>query len=179
MELVRVDAGSPFFRELWALYESAFPPDERRDMQGQKGIFKRDGYAMFAALDAKNGFVGLLDTWEFAGFVFMEHLAVREQLRGKGIGTQILRRYMSACSKKVVMEVEKPQTEVQKKRVAFYERLGFKSNTHAYIQPPYGPGKKPVPMLLMSYPGTISAEEYPLLRRDIHTVVYGLKEPLA
>jgi ribosomal protein S18 acetylase RimI-like enzyme len=178
MELVRVGADSPFFHDLWALYESAFPSDERRDLERQKALFKRPEYRLFAALAGKDEPVGLLSLWEFEGFVFMEHLAVKEKLRGKGVGTAIIGLYMSSCRKNVILEVEKPGTEVQKKRVAFYERLGFKRNAHSYTQPSYGPGKKPVSMLLMSYPGTISEKEYPMLRKDIHTIVYGLKEPL-
>lgn len=180
MKLVRVDGeDSEHFREVWALYESAFPSDERRDGERQKATFKRPEYVMLAALDEKNALVGLLSVWEFGGFVFMEHLAVKGHLRGKGFGSEILRRYMSGCSKNVVLEVELPGTDVQKRRIAFYERLGFKLNRHDYVQPSYGPGKNPVPMLLMSYPGTISEREFPLLRKDIHAVVYGLKEPLA
>jgi GNAT superfamily N-acetyltransferase len=178
MKLVRVDAGSEHFRGVWGLYESAFPPDERRGLGRQNALFKRPEYAMLAALDEKNGLVGLLSVWEFQGFVFMEHLAVQGHMRGKGFGTEIINAYMSNCRKSVVLEVERPVTDLQKRRIAFFERLGFKLNQHDYIQPPYGPGKNPVPMRLMSYPGTISEKEFPLLRKDIHLVVYGLKEPL-
>lgn len=178
MDLVRIGAVSPYFHEAWELYESAFPPDERRDLGRQRGLFRRQEYRLFAALDGKSGFVGFLSLWEFTGFVFMEHLAIKGHLRGKGFGTEVLRRYMSNCRKSVVLEVEKPVTDVQKKRIAFYEKLGFRRNTYDYTQPSYGPGKKPVSMLLMSYPGTIGEKEYPVLRKDIHTIVYGLKEPL-
>lgn len=177
MELAPVRADSPFFPAVWELYESAFPPDERRSLERQMAIFKRPEYRLFAAVE--NGAVlGFLSLWEFAGFVFMEHLAVQERLRGKGIGAGILGLYMSGCRKNVVLEVEVPESEIQKRRVAFYVRLGFRPNRHRYTQPPYGPGKKPVPMLLMSYPGAISEKEFPLLRRDIHLSVYGLMEPL-
>ncbi|MDD5340622.1 MAG: GNAT family N-acetyltransferase [Candidatus ainarchaeum sp.] len=179
MKLERVDAGSEHFRGVWELYESAFPPDERRDLGRQNALFKRPEYLLFAALDEKNTVAGFLSLWEFGGFVFMEHLAVQGHMRGKGFGTEIIKAYMSGCKKNVVLEVERPGTEIQKRRIAFYERLGFKLNHHDYIQPPYGPGKNPVPMRLMSYPGTISEKEFPLLRKDIHLVVYGLKEPLA
>jgi GNAT superfamily N-acetyltransferase len=178
MELMRVDAGSEHFRELWELYESAFPPDERRDREMQDALFRKKEYAMFAALDEKNAFVGLLAVWEFGEFVFMEHMAVKEQLRGKGFGTEIIRTYLSHCRKNVVHEVEPPDNEIRKRRVRFFERLGFRLNAHDYIQPSYGPGKDPMPMLLMSYPLAISEKDYPLLRRDIHAVVYGRNEPL-
>jgi ribosomal protein S18 acetylase RimI-like enzyme len=177
MELVRVDSGSPYFHDLWELYESAFPPDERRDEERQALAFKKKEFTMFAALDEKK-FVGLLSAWEFAGFVFMEHFAVREQLRSRGFGTQIIRTYLSGCRKKVILEVERPDNELRKRRVAFYERIGFTLNAPDYIQPSYGPGKKPVHLLLMSYPLPISEKEYPLLRREIHVAVYGMKEPL-
>jgi ribosomal protein S18 acetylase RimI-like enzyme len=180
MELERIGPDSRLFPAFWELYESAFPPDERRDAKRQEALFKRPEYRLFAAFDEKSrGLSGFLSLWEFAGFVFMEHLAVQAPLRGKGMGAEILRRYMSGCSKSVVLEVERPESEIQKRRVAFYERLGFRLNRHDYVQPPYGPGKRPVPMLLMSYPRAISEKEFPLLREHIHLIVYGLKEPLA
>ena len=173
-----MDAASEHFPELWELYESAFPADERRDREMQDAVFRKKEYSMLAALDGKK-FVGLLSVWEFGKFVFMEHMAVKEQLRGKGFGTQIIRTYLSSCRKSVVHEVERPDNDIRKRRVRFYERLGFMLNAHDYIQPSYGPDKKPVPMLLMSYPLAISEKDYPLLRRNIHAVVYGRNEPLA
>jgi GNAT superfamily N-acetyltransferase len=180
MKLERVSGtGSPFFREVWELYESAFPPDERRDGKRQAELFKRPEYALLAALNEKSGaFAGFLSLWEFGGFVFIEHMAVKEPLRGSGVGTEILKSFLSSCPKNVVLETERPQSEIQKRRIAFYERLGFKLNRHDYTQPSYGQGKSPVPMFLMSYPGHIGEKEFPFLMKDIHAVVYGLKEPL-
>lgn len=168
--------GSPYFGDFWRLYESAFPPDERRDLERQKALFARKEYSLFAAIDG--GFVGFISLWEFADFVFMEHLAVEAKLRGKGIGTAIMKEYMGKCRKKAILEVEPPKTAAQKKRVSFYRQLGFALNGHPYVQPPYGPGKKPVRMLLMSHPSPISGAEFAEARGKIHTLVYGLAKPL-
>jgi len=178
MRLERITgADSVLFNGLWRLYESAFPPDERRDLEKQKALFARRGYRLFAAVDGSE-MVGLLSLWEFGDFVFMEHLAVREELRGKGVGAAILREYLKGGKGKILLEVEPPRTAVQKKRVAFYQKLGFVLNQYPYIQPPYGPEKKPVPMLIMSHPDEIGEAEFTEARRKIHTVVYGLENPL-
>lgn len=186
MKLERIgDAGSPRFRELWELYESAFPPDERRDIGRQKALFSRPEYRLFAAVDGRSGapgggaaVTGLLSLWEFGDFVFMEHLAVKEKMRGKGAGTAILKEYLAGCRVPVLLEVERPQSGIQKKRVAFYQKLGFRLNPWDYIQPPYAPAKKPVPMFLMSLPEAMGEGEFAAYRKRIHAAVYGLEKPL-
>jgi len=177
MKLHPVTAASAYFSDICQLYESAFPPDERRDLERQKALFARSEYRLFAAVDGGE-LVGLLSLWEFSDFVFMEHLAVDEKLRGKGIGTFIMNEYMKACGKRILLEVEPPRTRVQKKRVAFYQKLGFVLNPYPYIQPPYGPEKNPVPMFIMSHPAALDESGFSDARRKIHAVVYGLKKPL-
>jgi len=168
---------SPHFAALWELYKSAFPPDERRDLEKQKALFGRAEYRLFTAVD-EGEMVGLLSLWEFGDFVFIEHLAVKEESRGRGAGTAIVEGYLAGRKRRVLLEVEPPRTAIQKKRISFYQKLGFILNTYDYIQPPYGPGKKPVPLLLMSYPEAISETGFAEARRKIHTSVYGLEKPL-
>ncbi|MBI5073439.1 GNAT family N-acetyltransferase [Candidatus Woesearchaeota archaeon] len=78
-----------FFQSLWLLYEAAFPSDERRNLLQLKKILRKKEYTLFAVLEEKE-FVGLFSTWDLGTFIFIDHFAVKEELRGKGFGTKIL-----------------------------------------------------------------------------------------
>lgn len=79
----------------------------------------------------------------------------------------------------IVVEVERPNTDITQRRIEFYKKVGFKLNKYDYIQPPYGVGKNPVPMFLMTFPNKIKESEFILIRKKLHSDVYGLKEPIA
>ncbi len=85
---------------------------------------------------------------------------------------------MEKIDKKIVLEVERPETEEARRRVIFWEKLGFKLNEHHYIQPPYDDWKEPVKMFIMSSPKEIDYIDFSLIRQIIHTQVYGLEKPI-
>lgn len=176
-----VDTSSVWFNDVWRIYESSFPADERRDLQGQIDVLRNPQYTLFAFCAGRD-VQGLLAVWDFDAFSFIEHFAVREELRSKWIGTSILQSYLSKTSRtgrKIVLETEMPEaSEIAQRRVRFYERLGFVLNRHNYIQPAYSAEKKPVPLFLMSYPTAINEAEFIEIRRMLHTTVYNCKEPL-
>lgn len=72
-------------------------------------------------------------------FAYVEYLAVRQELRCKGIGTKVMAEFMSLMKNvPVLLEVELPVCHQTKKRVAFYERLGLTLMPDYYMQPSYG-----------------------------------------
>jgi len=176
MKFVKItDPNSEDFKVAWEIYEYSFPSDERRTLETQKELMKNPGYNFFIVKKNDN-IVALITDWDFGDFLFVEHLAVRKDLRGQGIGTELLTEHLK--SRKVILEVERPSDDTTIKRIRFYEKLGFKLNNHNYIQPPYGEGKSPVPMFLMTYPDFIDEPTFIEARRKVHTIVYGLKVPL-
>ena len=171
------NTNSEEFRLAWNLYEEAFPEDERRDLEKQEKIMQDKSYNFFSVKKDKK-LIAIITDWNFDNFFFIEHLAVNQELRGKGIGTELISNYFKNNNKSVVLEVEKPETEIAARRIEFYKRLGFNLNSYSYIQPAYGKDKNPVPMLLMSYPDKISNNDFPIIRKRLHAQAYGLKEPL-
>ena len=169
-----LDIDSEEFRCAWDLYESAFPADERRSLDSQVVLFNNKLYNFTVAI--KSGLiVGFLATWRLNGFVFIEHFAVLEKLRNQGIGTKILKRYISQIDR-VVLEVEKPENSLAKRRIGFYKRLGFCLNYFdGYVQPPYEAGKESVPMFLMTFPEEINGFDFQKIKSQIHRMVYGVK----
>ncbi len=86
--------------------------------------------------------------------------------------------FIASANKKIVLETERPETDIARRRIRFYERLGFKLNRHNYTQPAYSPEKKPVPMFIMSHPKEITEQEFSAIREKLHKTVYGLEKPL-
>jgi ribosomal protein S18 acetylase RimI-like enzyme len=171
------DSGSPAFGEIWTIYESSFPEDERRTLDQQKALFSNPRYFLLAAYSENARSAGFISCWLVDGFHFIEHMAIHEPGRRKGAGTRMLRAFMEGKAR-IILECENPQGAEQKRRIAFYKKAGFHANDFDYIQPPYGIDKNPVHLLLMSYPEKLGAVEFHNVRNAIHRMVYGLNEPL-
>jgi GNAT superfamily N-acetyltransferase len=178
MELIELDdLNSEEFRKAWIIYESSFPSDERRDLKNQIEVMNNDLYTFFGVFHF-DVLIGIFTEWTFRDFLFVEHIAIKKELRGKGFGTKLFEEYLKDKKKKVILEVEPPQDSLCKKRINFYNSLGFKLNNFNYIQPAYAENKKPVPMILMSYAYLLGEEEFNLFREKLHKQVYGLDEVL-
>jgi len=164
------------FNEIWKLCESSFPPDERRDFEKQIKIFYKKSYTFYAVYN-KDLLMGIIDIWNLGKFAFIGHLAVKEKLRGQGFGTKLLKDFITRRNKKIVLEVERPNTNAAKIKIKFYEKQGFKLNKYNYIQPPYNKDNNSVPLFLMTYPKAISKSEFSKIRKKIHTTVYECEKP--
>jgi ribosomal protein S18 acetylase RimI-like enzyme len=151
------------------LYETAFPPDERRDFEellriaDAKPAFHADIYRKETELS------GFIFYWIFRDFVYVEYFAVAEQFRNQGYGKRLLQELFRKTNLPVVLEVEKPEDDIQRRRIRFYEKMGFQTSKIPYLQPAYGPNKKPVQMLLM-YRGEVCLEK---CAEEIKKEVYG------
>jgi len=74
----------------------------------------------------------------------------------------------------LVLEVEAFNTTTAKRRVRFYERLGFVRNDITYIEPPTEEGETPIPLTIMSYPHPIPQEKRQEVKALIIKQVYGM-----
>lgn len=138
------------------IYNESFPPDERRIYRDEAHLeeFIKIKGGRFSAFAAKDGgvFAGFMSYWRFDGYIYVEHFAVSPQLRGKNIGSLMLRHLIDSVGGNVLIEVEHPVTADAARRIRFYERNGFRiRDEFRYLQPPYGPGQQPVELLLMTH----------------------------
>ncbi len=172
-----IDVKSKEFKAAWEIYESSFPSDERRNLAQQSALLKNSAYKFLVAYE-DGQIVGIIAAWDLDDFAFIEHFAIKEGIRGKGFGTQLLREYLNAARKPVVLETERPDNDIARRSINFYEKLGFKLNTHDYTQPSYSSAKKPVKLFLMTHPNKIAVEEFSRVREKIHKTVYGIQKPL-
>src|SRR3989344_2760408 len=156
MEFKKIEnSDSREFKEAWKIYESSFLPNERRSLELQIKLMKNKLYNFFVVLENKI-LVAIITYWDSGTFLFVEHLAVKEDIRGKFIGSKLLKDYLIRNKQTIVLEVEIPSTEIAIKRINFYEKMGFKLNKFDYVQPKYEKGKSPISMFLMTYPKTIN-----------------------
>lgn len=166
-----------FLADAAALYEAAFPEDERRATDeflrliGDGGRFHVDGFT-----DGNGRFAGFMSYWTWPDFRYIEHFAVDASMRGGGIGARMLRQFIDSDPRPVIIEVEPPSAgEMAARRVGFYERAGMRLSDAAYTQPPYGEGRKPVELRLMTCGGiTLTAGDERIAR--IRREVYGTED---
>ncbi len=165
-----VGPDDPVFPELTAIYETSFCADERREMN--RVLFGNSRYTL-------NGFfaagvlLGFAATWRLDGYLMVEHLAIDPQWRGRGYGGQFLRELIKyARPATLILEVERPQHDQARRRIAFYERWGFQLNPYPYLQPAYAKDKAPVPLFLMSYGRQLDWAEYRTVEEQLYRIVY-------
>ena len=72
-------------QQIWALYESSFPVDERRAYD-QLSLLLSNKYAKIYKFYRANELAGLVVIWEFEAFLFIEHFAVMPKMQNQGIG---------------------------------------------------------------------------------------------
>jgi hypothetical protein len=74
------------------------------------------------------------------------------------------------------LETELPTDEISKRRIAFYERKGFRLLDPGYKQPPYHIGGVPIPMYLM-LAGTLSPGDHlDRIKHILYKEVYHIED---
>lgn len=164
------------FEEIYSLLSASFPADELR---GKDAFLRLSGNALFRAYtERENGetgrIIGFIGAWELEDLFFIEYFAVDPTLRGRGIGSQMLRELTDRHGR-LCLEVEPPETgDMAKRRIGFYLRNGFCLNAYHYIQPAYSAEKKPLRMLMMTSPAAVCAETFREYRALLYKNVYGI-----
>ena len=160
------EKGDPRLDAALALLEEAFPPQERRDRDEQLRILSKKDYRFTVAV--KNGtLVGLLLYWEVGELLFLEHLATRQDLRGRGYGAAALA-HLKSKARPILLEIEPPVDDLTTRRRGFYRRNGFVPAPHHHIQVKYHPGDPDLRLDLLCYPTPITAEAYQAFKTYMH-----------
>lgn len=159
------------------IYDESFPIDERRDFNEVKVLLQSRAEFVLYLIESDGKEVGFISSWEFPDFIYVEHFAIDPSCRGGGYGAETLQCFLSDVTKPVVLEVERPEDDFSRRRIAFYERVGFKLwGEIAYIQPPYDTTRKPLDLLLMTFGDIDLSSTFKLVNTTLHREVYGVKE---
>ena len=163
-----IRAGAERFDDFYALLCASFIKEELRGRLDARATLDNPSFLLYN-IQVKGESIGYISVWRLDGFAFIEHFAVKEEMRGMGYGEETIR---ALCREygALVLECEPRVTEIQKRRAAFYERCGFVENAVSYLQPSYGEGLCEVPLLLMSYPTILSSPSDAI--KEIYKKVY-------
>ena len=187
---------SPYWDSLARIYHTSFPIDEQRPIESIAQLIEHDErFVAYAVINdnenedqpsgwhtkhntrntTQENFLGLLTTWHFEEFIYIEHFAIAPNLRSKGYGTEAIKAFIREHNKPIVLEAEPPTDEFSTRRINFYERCGLTLYDFPYIQPAYTPTSNPVELRLM---GTlnISITPLPIISDTLHREVYELSK---
>ncbi len=165
-------AKDTLFTNFWDLYISAFPQHERRDLEYQQRTLTIENYHL-EALVKGDQFVGFIGWWQLGEVSYIEHLATLPSLRGGGIGREALESFIAHHSGTIILEVEHPEDEICRRRIGFYQRVGFILNDYHYAHPPYRlESDEYVSLMLMSYPNPISPTLFESFKRQCFSLVH-------
>jgi len=160
------------FDTVYAHIENNFILAERRDYENAVTLLENSCFTVYH-VEHDNQNVGFVILWELDEFDFIEYLVIYERYRNQGFGAKTLE-LLKSRGKKLVLEAELPISDIQKRRVAFYQRCAFVKNSFDYVQPPYRQGEHGVPMVIMSYPDALEDKESTVckLYRRVYNVNY-------
>ncbi|MDH6312618.1 ribosomal protein S18 acetylase RimI-like enzyme [Parabacteroides sp. PFB2-10] len=156
-------------------YNESFPPAERRDFSLVRKLLREEPDFDIIAFYREEEYLGFISFWLLEDFYYVEHFAIDPSARNGGIGGEVMRHLLSNMETPVVLEVELPTDELSRRRIGFYERLGFSFDPTPYQQPPYRPGEDWVDLRLMAYGDIDLKKDFERVRDAIHQKVYGMK----
>lgn len=178
MEFIRIESvNDKFIEELLLLYKEAFPENQRRSELGFKKTISESNRMNFHcnAVLLNKLFVGFFNYWKFDSFIFAEHFAVEQALRGNKIGEKVMKMIKSTAQLPLVFEVELPDNEINSRRIEFYRRLGYEIVPVNYLQPPYNTGGEFVSLHLMTDELDFVMDNYDSVKETIYKNVYGIR----
>lgn len=171
-----INSSDVLLGEVERTYISSFPIEERRDMSLFRDLLDIEPkFNVYALLDDGN-YVGFITEWIFDEFVYVEHFAIDETARNGGFGGIAMKQFIEKTITPVVLEVELPVDEYSKRRIGFYERLGFVPDNHEYQQPPYHKGDSWLPMRLMTYGSIDLKKKFDYIKTCLYRNVYGVNQ---
>lgn len=167
------NSSAPYFDKAWELYEEAFPLNERRLFDAQVKLMSDSKYHFDILID-NNQLIGFLLWWNLETFRYIDHFATSKQLRNKGYGKLIIENFINSNDKPILLEVELPVSELNKRRIKFYERIGFKLNQHHYELPDFEGNQSPLELKLMTYPSLISKKDVEQFVKNCHPIIFDI-----
>ena len=175
LQFFDVTINSPYLPQVQALYESAFPANERIPMkQLLDNKIKREFWAFFD----EDSFCGFSNSISHGDITNIVYIAVKPELRCRGYGSQILqaiRRQHPNTRIVVDIEVEEDSKDAEElerrnRRRDFYQRNGFDAAPVEY----HWQGEH---YRLLSAGGTITEKEFRDFWKKILKNVPGAKYP--
>lgn len=156
------------FDTFYPLLKTSFPEEELIPTNHHKKMFSRSN---FFGREYQN-FSGFIIGYQFNDYLFLELFMVQSHLRNQGIGQNFLKEIIKEAKTPIILEVEHPLDDLSKRRINFYQRLGFHLNICDYKMPIFDEKHGGVPLYLMSYPNKLTPKEITEYFHKIYKDVY-------
>ncbi|MCD8072609.1 MAG: GNAT family N-acetyltransferase [Alistipes sp.] len=161
MELLKITPSeSRLWEQVWRLYNESFPEYERRRVSSHTMACEDPDFHTYISIDNGN-LQALLFYWTYGKYIYIEHVAVDPHLRGKSIGSKLLTSFArdnGDCT--IILEIDPPCDDISRRRLAFYERIGFKNTGRIFTHPSYSRSGQGHELLVLSYPENLDDPEY-------------------
>lgn len=172
MEVIRIQSPEDqYFDRVWEIYRYSFPVYEQRTFDHQLAAFRSELYHLDVYVE-EGHVVGFIGYWVFPDYAYIEHYAMAKELRGEGYGTEILKKFLAKQGDKVViLEIDPVVDEVSKRRLHFYQNIGFQESPFRHKCPTYQPDEEEGELWILTYPVEVCCEFYDKFYNDLHHVV--------
>ena len=166
------DADDCLFAFAEKLLTLSFPPEEYRPIVEWRHCTSSENRFYNQVIMEEEKPIGLVASWDFGTFRYIEHLATIPEVRGGGYGLKLLQLLQGAADTPIVLEVEEPTDDLSTRRIGFYRRAGFELWKKTYLQPPYRKGDGMLPMHLMVWGNLSQEQNYELVKATLYREVY-------
>lgn len=163
------------FGELWELYQDSFPRKERRPFPWQKEAMRREEAFHCLRLEDGGGLAGLMFYWQLPFCRYLEHFAIAVNRRGQGLGRRALE-LLHRGGGPVILEIEPVVDEGTRRRLSFYQSVGYERLPWPHAQLPFRRGEGDVPMELLSYPTAMTKEQTEAFQAMLRSVVMQYRD---
>lgn len=136
MNITRITDKTPDITHIRNLYETAFPENERRDLEDLIDE-NSEGMEFFSFCD-EDRFIGILSLLSYKDLTHIMYLAVSEEYRNCGYGSNILKWLKEfKSSQRIIADLERIMPDAEnndqrKRRNGFYIRNGFSPSGVCY-----------------------------------------------
>lgn len=163
------------FDRFYQILSNNFPTKEIKEYNYMKDTFHAGLYQVLTLKD-NDQIVGIMSFYQHDDFRFIDYFAIDGSLKGKGMGSEMLQYFINLDDKMVILEVEHPEDEQSKRRIAFYQRNGLYLNDQfEYFVPPVRNLKHRLYFHLMSSKQKINNIEFEKYYPQILKMVYGIE----
>lgn len=165
------------YGRIYDLMKASFQEEETRTYESGLKQLKKTNYRILTVRNKADDIIGFIADWDLGSYIFLEHFAVATKYRGSGIGSAMLAVYLNQATKTVVLEVEDYDTEIEKRRIGFYQRMGFHLTEFGYFQPILrGDTHKEIPLRIMSFPEKLTKQDFAEFKNEVFSKIYKVSD---
>lgn len=171
MEQERIyDSNHKLYNDFKRLYSQSFPIFEQRTETQQEYAFNNENYHLIGYC-SEGSFIEFISFWEFKDYLYIEHFAINNEIRGKGYGSTILNKFIKSTPKTILLEIDPIIDDISNARLRFYKRCGFWENPYSHTHPSYRDEYQPHHLIVLTTGKQLSEDEYQTFYKDLSVTV--------